>query len=829
MQQLSLNGTWQITQKGGKFLHVGAVPGDVLTSLLEAGKIDDPFYRENETKLQWVGESDWIYQRNFLVPEQLLEEEKVLLKCYGLDTYAKVIINGKTVAKTENMFRSYEWNVKPLLKKGENSITVEFSSVNAPTARQFKKFPIRSRVKEGHPNAYPGFVRKEQCNFGWDWGPILVSSGIWRDIELLGFSTARLGDIEIKQQHSGKAVTLKVNTDLEKSGSSSLGVRTKLLLDGETLVEASSNTKAKKCAQDIKVPSPKLWWPRGMGEQPLYTVLVELLDEDGNVLDTVKKRIGLRTLTLDRHKDQWGESFQFVANGVPFFSKGANWIPVHAMTGSRNPEDVRRLVEDSAAVNMNMIRIWGGGIYEDDSFYEACDEMGICVWQDFMFACVGYPAWDKDFMANVDAEARDNIKRLRHHPSIALWCGNNELEQQVVGIEDCQCGDPMTWKDYKALFDTLLGKAVKDLAPDTDYWPSSPHSPLGDRSDYNNPDCGDAHLWHVWHGLEPFESYRDCHHRFNSEFGFQSFPEPKTVYSYTKKKDRNVTSPVMEAHQRSPIGNTTIMQYMLDWFRVPSNFDNTLWASQILQGMAIKYACEHWRRSMPRGMGTLYWQLNDVWPVASWASIDFFGRWKALHYMARNFFAPLLVSGVEDHNRGTVDVHITSDLLKIHKGNLSWTITSASGKILDKGQKTVNTPKNGNRKVTTLNLSKLREEFSDRNLMVWLKLDAEGQPTSTNLVTFARPKQLELNEKPKITSKIKKEGKDQYAISIKTDSCALWTWIEIDGLDLKLSDNFFHLRPDQVKRISFKADKVKLEKLKKGLKIQSLVDTFRVS
>ena len=827
MNHLSLNGKWQIAQKGGDIQMTGSVPGDMLTHLLAAGKIEDPFYRENELDLQWVGESDWLYERSFTVSQSLLSEDRVLLQCHGLDTLAKVTINGKKIGITDNMFRSWEWDVKKFLKEGDNSIAVEFSSVHGPTQKAFKKHPIRSRIKQGHEDAYPGFVRKEQCNFGWDWGPILISCGIWKDIGLKGFSSARLGDVSFDQNHEGKSVSLKVKTDLDKIEQKSLSLRTTILLDGKSVTEETSSSRSQKVTQEFKIPQPKLWWPNGMGDQPLYEVTVELLNEEGKVIDSTSKRIGLRTLRLDRHKDEWGESFQFVANGVPFFSKGANWIPVHALVGERKAKDIRRLMEDSAEANMNMIRVWGGGIYEDDSFYEACDELGLCVWQDFMFACVGYPAWDKDFMANVEAEARDNVTRLRHHASIALWCGNNELEQQVVGLENPECGDAMNWKDYKALFDKLLGKVVSDLAPNTDYWPSSPHTPYGDRTDYNNPDCGDAHLWHVWHGKQPFESYRDCHHRFNSEFGFQSFPEPRTVKTYTKKKDRNITSPVMEHHQRSGIGNTTIMQYMLDWFRLPSSFEMTLWTSQILQGMAIKYACEHWRRSMPRGMGTLYWQLNDVWPVASWASIDFVGRWKALHYMAKNFFANVLVSGVEDHDKGTVEVHVTSDVLKTMKGKLSWSITTATGKVLEKGDKAVQTPKNGNRKAHTLKLDHLRKSHGDRNLLVWLTFQAEGQPTSTNLVTFARPKQLELSTKPKISTKVEEGKGNSFTVTLKSDTPALWTWIELKGIDAKLSDNFFHLKPGKSTQISFKLEeKKKLSEIKKALKVQSLIDTF---
>ncbi|MFU8781454.1 MAG: glycoside hydrolase family 2 protein, partial [Kiritimatiellia bacterium] len=559
------------------------VPGDVLSDLLAAKLIADPFYRENEDEVQWVGEADWQYRRDFQVPKDLLLASCVMLQCDGLDTLATILINGKKVAGTDNMHRRYEWDVKPLLKSGRNTIQVTFSSVNAYTRERFPENPIRLRVDQGTPNAYPGWVRKEACNFGWDWGPILVTAGIWRSIRLVGYSVGRIDDVEIRQQHANGSVTLATRCTLGVLGEANL--RTKLIVSLHGIIVAQSEASARggKTRHKVDIAKPQLWWPNGMGAQPLYEVRVMLLAEDGEVLDTNVKRVGLRTLRLDRHADEWGESFQFVVNGVPFFAKGANWIPADALPGHRPDAVYRRLLEDSVAVNMNMIRVWGGGVYENDVFYDICDELGLCVWQDFMFACMGYPAWDKAFLASVEAEARDNVRRLRHHACIALWCGNNELEQQGVG-ENPKIH--MQWKDYKRLFDVLLPRVVKQLAADMDYWPCSPHSPHGDRADYNNPSCGDAHLWDVWHGKKPFEWYRTCGHRFNSEFGFQSFPEPKTVYGYTEKGDRNVTTPVMEHHQRSGIGNTTIMQYMLDWFRLPTSFEMTLWASQILQGMA---------------------------------------------------------------------------------------------------------------------------------------------------------------------------------------------------------------------------------------------------
>lgn len=827
MQVFSLDGKWMVMREGDETGVPASVPGDVVADLLREKRIPDPFYRENEKDVQWIGESNWIYERRFNVSAALLREEQVLLQCDGLDTFASVEINGANVASTDNMHRSYAWDVKPLLRAGDNAIRITFKSVNDYTRKRQRQLPIRAQVGEGHPTAYPAWVRKEASNFGWDWGVILVTCGIWRSIRLVGYSVARIEDVSVGQVHEKGRVKLNVACRVSDAAPRQLQVRAAVRYKGKTIAEATGTARRGLMSLELTVEKPDLWWPNGMGAHPLYEVKIELLDGETAVLDTQSKRIGLRTLRLDRHKDEWGESFQFVVNGVPFFAKGANWIPVEAVMGRRTPEMYRSLVQDAADVNMNMLRVWGGGIYEDDCFYDICDELGICVWQDFMFACMAYPSWDKAFMKNVEAEARDNVRRLRHHACIALWCGNNELEQQAVG--QGRRFKLMTWEEYGSLFDKLLGDVSRELTPDTDYWPSSPHSPHGDRANYNNPECGDAHLWDVWHGKKPFEWYRTCGHRFNSEFGFQSFPEPKTVYGYTEKQDRNVTTAVMEHHQRSGIGNTTIMQYMLDWFRLPTSFEMTLWTSQILQGMAIKYACEHWRRSMPRGMGTLYWQLNDVWPVASWSSIDYHGRWKALHYMARHFFAPVLVSGLEDAIKGTVEVHVTSDLLAAAPGTLTWRVTDAAGRKLQAGTKALRTPVNGNRKVVTLKLADVIKTQGKRDILVWLEISVKGQPKATNLVTFARPKHLMLAEKPGITSAVAARKDGSFRVSLKTKHPALWCWLSLDGADARLSDNYVHLCPGRTVVVTVTPSRpLTLAQFKKTLQVHSLVDTYRV-
>jgi len=831
LKKINLGGEWTVKRENGSESFKARVPGDIYGDLVREGKIPDPFYRDNEDSLQWIGESSWIYSRTFNVADEFLACKKIMLFCEGLDTLAVVSINGKIVAETDNMFRTWEWDVKKFLKKGSNSITVKFLSVIPYIDKRQGKFNVpgwgvsRSKLAAaGH-----AWVRKEPCNFGWDWGIKALGCGIWRSVYLAGFDSARILGFRINQEHGKKNVKVKVELEVERMSDNPLVFSASIRLDGKCLSQKILATKGKKTCAELEVENPKLWWPNGMGAHTLYSVSMELRDKNGNILDKASCRIGLRTLELERKKDAWGESFRFRVNGVPFFAKGANWIPADAILSRMTGERYRRLVDDAASANMNMLRVWGGGIYEDDTFYDACDEKGICVWQDFMFSCTNYPAFDRRFMKNVEAEASDNVKRLRHHACLALWCGNNEVETGgLVGPGGWKKGK-MPLGEYKQLFEKLLKNVVMREDGERVYWRGSPASPCGSRRDYNNPACGDSHLWSVWHGKQPFEWYRTCFHRFVSEFGFQSFPEPRTVYSYTEEKDRNITSRIMEHHQRSGIGNTTIIQYMLDWFRLPGSFENTIWLSQILQGMAMKYACEHWRRLMPRCMGTLYWQLNDTWPVASWSSVDYFGRWKALHYMACRFYAPLIVSGIENIEEGTVDIHVTSDLSVSKKVRLEWNVTDLEGTVLLSGSMVKNVPASGNRLVKTLKIKHLLNRCGWRNLLVWLELSSEGKTVSDNLVLFARPKHLDLSENPGIRPEKVSEGKDKFIIGFSAKHPALWCRVELPGTDLRFSDNFFHIRPGKIVAVETEpglVSDITAREIKKKLKIYSLVDTY---
>lgn len=818
MLSLSLNGSWRLCPIGDETPIPASVPGCVHLDLLAAGRLADPFYRDNERLQMWIGETDWRYERTFALDADLLACDRLLLRCHGLDTLATVTVNDRIVGRADNMFRLWEFDLKPAARIGENTIRIDLAAPMPYMRRmEAEKRPLAGWVEPMRISS-GAWIRKQPSNFGWDWGPKLVTSGIWRTIEIVGFHTARLADVAIRQRHDPGAVTLSVHVDLERTAAVPLIAEVTIVRNGQTVSSAVLPFAAGETSASaaLPIPEPALWWVRGLGDQPLYTVRVDLRTADGAPLDRWERQIGLRTLTLERHPDGRGETFYFACNGVPFFAKGANWIPATAYPGQA--VDYGPLIDAAAAAHMNMLRVWGGGVYEDDAFYDLCDRCGIAVWQDFMFACGTYPTDDAAFMANVEAEARDNLRRLRHHPCLALWCGNNEIEQ---GMIDPTWLATLSWEQYSLLFDRLLADLTRELAPETAYWPGSPHKPTGDRADTLNPESGDSHLWAVWHGRQPFEWYHTRTDRFISEFGFQSLPEPATIAEFTLPDDRNLTSYIMEFHQRSAIGNSTIIHYLLDWFRLPASFSGLAWLSQIVQGLAMTYAVEGWRRSMPRTMGALYWQLNDLWPGPSWSSIDWRGRWKALHYLARRFFAPSLVSGVVDPAASTVHIHVTHDGRTPLTGRVRAVITDAAGAPLRTTLLPVTVEPGTSSVVGALDLTADVRARGERDLLIWLDLltdDAtDALPLSEALLLLCRPKHLELR-RPRIETAIARAGANQYDVALTTDAAALYVWI--DAPDAQPADGFFHLRPGTPRTVRVRTDDPT------RLRVRSLVDTY---
>ena len=800
MQKLSLCGAWVLDIPGSAFPRVPAqVPGSVYHDLLTAGEIPDPFYRDNENEALKLMDNDFIYSRSFTVPASLLENDAVVLHCDGLDTLATVTVNGCLVGTAKNMHRTYEFDVKSVLRAGENEISVKFDS---PT-RFIKEAYALSRA-DGSSDAMVGFplIRKAHCMFGWDWGPRLPDAGIWRDISILGVRTARIRDVHVLQLHEAGKVTLEINTHItELTGSADVKVSvtapdgTVLTAEGEKAV--------------IEIEDPALWWPNGLGDQPLYTVTVEL----GDGLDSWSRRIGLRTLTVTRKKDQWGESFSHCVNGVDVFAMGADYIPEDNLLPRVNPERTRRLLEDAKAANMNCVRVWGGGYYPDDFFYDICDELGLLVWQDFMFACAVYNLTE-DFEENIKAEFVDNVRRLRHHASLALWCGNNEMEQFVAQGE--WVSSLRQKADYIKMYEYIIPKILKEEDPQTFYWPASPSSG-GSFDEPQDPNRGDVHYWDVWHGLKPFTDYRNYLFRYVSEFGFQSFPCMQTIEAFTAPEDRNVFSYVMEKHQRNASANGRIVSYLSQMYLYPRELTDLVYASQLLQAQAMQYGVEHWRRNRndSRCMGAVVWQLNDCWPVASWASIDYYGRWKALHYYEKRFFAPVLIScheeGILSQNtnvnaepfdlKKTARLNVSNETLKPFTGKASWALRRPDASVIDSGSFEVNCPA-----MSAVWLP--QQDFSDKATYdcyySYALEDGQGNVVGEGTVLFCAPKHFHFAD-PQLEARI--EG-DEIVVTAKTYARSVEL---MAGPDTLLSDNYFDMNAGtrRVKILRGNADSVK--------------------
>ena len=818
LQRISLNGEWLIDGYQDRQL-TGTVPGCIHTDLLAHELIPDLHFRDNESQMHWVYEQDWTYSRQIELSEEQVQAATLFLRCHGLDTLATISVNGAEVAKTNNMHRTYEFDLKPHARAGSNDISITFHNVLPFLAEHNKihETPSWNLFKDEFKGK--AWIRKMACSFGWDWGPIAPSMGIWRDIEIMCSDHAYITDIALTQDHSENQVDLGCTLQLDQAGEN-LSAELSLSLNGEAVGKTDFNVNGATGQAKISISGPALWWPLDLGEQTLYDLEITLRNQQGDCVDQQHKRIGLRTLDLIRENDDEGQSFTFQVNGQDFFAKGANWVPVHNYLPFITREHYDARLTDAVDAHMNMIRVWGGGIYEDDNFYDLCDEKGILLWQDFMFACSTYPTFDDEFNKNVSAEFSDNVKRLRHHPSIALWCGNNELEQGLVSDE--WNNRSMSWTDYSRIFDDMLPKICADLDPQRSYWPGSPHTPIDDRNNSNDQRSGDCHLWSVWFGNKPFEAQRDWTCRFMSEFGFQSFPEPKTLNGFTDPKDRNLSSYVMDFHQRSGPGNKTIYKYIMDWFLLPKNLDETLWLSQVSQGLCVKYATEHLRRLQPHNMGVLYWQINDIWPCASWASVDYHGRWKALQYMAKQFFAPLLVSILEFEKDWTFGLNISNHHLSQQDVDLEWMITDTSGKILKQGEQRCQVESQANLEAFEINCSDLKDSHEHRDILCWASIKQNGEVISRNFGHICKPKYITLQE-PSIEIDITELEDGRIALTLSSNVPALWTRIENDEQDIRWTDNFINLNGQESVRVeSVHAVTGSVAELSKQIRVSSL-------
>ncbi|MFC4776247.1 glycoside hydrolase family 2 protein [Paenibacillus sp. GCM10023252] len=825
MVKLELNGAWQMRALNEKEWWKAEVPGSVMSDLLREGIIADPYYRDEQYEVFDRFRADYEYERSFHIDPELLAMERLELVCEGLDTIAEIDVNGSLLACTKNMHRTYRFDVRPLLNAGDNRIRIVFRSpVEYVERKQQESYLWAANdnyVVQGYPH-----LRKAHHMFGWDWGPKLPDSGIWRDIYIEGAQHARLKDVYVEQQHdtSGQ-VTVTINTEVEQWGEkegNQLVLQAALTTpNGETQQVSAAAVSDTGCLQ-LVVQKPQLWWPNGLGEQPLYKLEVRLMSGQ-SLIDVKELRIGLRTLTVRNEPDEWGESFEFVVNGRSIFAMGSNYIPEDNIRSKHNRERTERLVQDCVAANFNCIRVWGGGFYPDDYFFDLCDEYGLIVWQDHLFACSEYEM-TAEFTEEIKAEVIDNVKRIRHHASLGIWCGNNEMEWAWVDWKFPKRAKLRT--DYIKQFEILLPQITKEADPNTFYWLASPSSG-GGFDEPNAPHRGDVHYWEVWHGGKPFTEYRQHYFRFCSEFGFQSFPSLKSVEAFTAAGDRNIFTPVMESHQKNEGGNSKILQGVSQHFLYPKDFDSLLYVSQLLQAEAMRYGVEHWRRNRGRCMGSVYWQLNDCWPVASWSSIDYYGRWKALHYSVKRFYAPVLLSAEEEG--AAVKLVVTNDTLQPVNAVLKWELSDIRSVVIQSGETEVQVAALSAQPALELDFrAALPNEAALRQHYVTYKLTAGSEVISDGLTLLARPKHIPL-EDPQLQVTVAEE-EERYVVDVKAEELALFIELSFTELDASLSDNFFHLPGGDTKRIYIAKSGLReaagVQELRGQLKLRSLYDTY---
>ncbi|MDF2541571.1 MAG: beta-mannosidase [Herbinix sp.] len=822
MLLLDLNGKWQMKRVDENDWINAVVPGSVYHDLLQAGKMKDPYDRDNEYEVLELSSYDYEYKKSFMVNKETLSHDVVLLCCEGLDTLCELYINGDLILNANNMHRTYEVDIKNKIWLGMNEIHAIFRSPVEYGLRRNKELYLDSCA-----DAVPGIshYRKAHSMSGWDWGPKLPDMGIWRNISLCGYDYGRLtDDIYITQNHSSEKVDLDVKVCIESWCGEPLGIIVSLTTPEGNVLEQKVVSDLKQQHINFTVSNPKLWWPNHYGDQPLYQLTISLLHHEKEV-DRDTKRIGLRTLFVDRHKDEWGESFYFVINGKSIFSMGGNYIPEDNILARCNRKRTEKLIKSCVEANFNTIRVWGGGYYKEDYFYDLCDEYGLIVWQDHLYACGVYD-FNEEFKENTRLETIDNMRRLRHHASLGLWSGNNELEYAWAYWGWGERFGEKLKNDYIKQFEEFLPPLCKELDPNTSYLVSSPSS-SGYFNDPNNENIGDMHYWDVWHGRKPITEFRKIFPRFMSEFGLQSFPGMKTVESFTLPEDRNIFSYVMESHQKNGTGNEKILYYIGEHFKYPKNFDSLLFCSQLIQAEGIRNGVEHWRRNRGRCMGAIYWQLNDIWPVASWSSIDYYGRWKAVHYAARRFFAPVLVSACEEGTK--VELHVSNDTLNRVTGTLNWKLIDQYGNVLQSNSIDVSIDELTTKEITSMDFGnvldtkqKRRETYLEYSLMV------NGTIVSNGTVLFARAKHFALVD-PHLSAFISEEN-DAFIIEVSCKAYARFVELDLKKDDTIFSDNIFDLTPGNTKRIQMKKEYMSadltLDEVRNQLTVRSLYDTF---
>lgn len=814
--KIDLRGPWLMYELGceEESLQV-QVPVDTHSALLAAGKIPDPYYGKNELDLQWIGQRDWVFIRDFEVTAELLGCRSVVLNCERLDTITEIYINDQLVGQTDNMFLRYRFEVKGLLREGTNQLKIIFRSAarHAQAISQKLPYPIpmsQYPVQSPHNN----LVRKVACHAGWDWGCCLMVAGIYDEIYLHGTSQGRIDYVYTEQTHFSDHCLVDVYVEVDSliAGTVPLEAR---LGDQKVVKQVEVQPGYNRLRVQIPVEQPKLWWPAGYGEQNLYDFTVKIFDE------VVEKRLGLRKLEILNEEDEIGLSFKVRVNGVEVFAKGANWIPADALPARQTPERLDDLFTSAVKANMNMLRVWGGGQYESDRFYQLCDEKGLLVWQDFMFSCATYPA-TPTFLDNVRREVIHQVKRLRDYACIALWCGNNECLGALNWFEPSRKNRDRYLVDYDRLYEGTIGEAVRTTDPTRLYWPSSPCGGPGDYSNNWHEDTrGDMHYWRVWHEGRSFDAYRQVRPRFCSEFGYQSFPSLSTIRSFAPEEELNPTSPIMEHHQRHPRGNSLIVEMMTRYFRIPLDFAQFVYLSQVQQALAIKTAVEYWRRLRPVCMGTLYWQLNDLWPVCSWSSLEYSGKWKLLHYVAKRFYAPVLVTAFEEPT-GEFAVWAVNDQTVPEEGKLVVKILDFAGNTRWEQQLSVELPAGGAQRLAKYDVAELAPRRDEVFALVELQVKGE---ILRNEYFFTEYKRCALKE-PQIELQVE-EQKTAFVVQLTTDFPAFFVSLDPEDILGEFDDNCFTLLPGEKRRLTFTPKQpISLEEFKGHLRLYHLRSTY---
>jgi Beta-galactosidase/beta-glucuronidase len=838
MRAIELNGFWTMRNvKEEKWIEA-RVPGTVIQDLLNAGMAPEPYYRDNENKMAPLLRDNYEYRHEFTVDGDVLSHEVVELCCEGLDTLATIRVNGKVVAKTDNMHRTYRFDMKDFLTEGKNELNVLLES---PLAFAEKA------AKEGKGMSLIGgkgieFLRKAQCMFGWDWGLVLPDQGIWRDIYIEIFDTGRFRDVKVLQKHIEGRVTLNVVTECEQWAAGALEVAVTVTAPDGKILRASAQAVrgGGACGNTIEIPDPQLWWPNGFGAQPLYQVEVALKDGE-RVLDARQMQIGLRTIYLRREEDEWGRSYEFTVNGNPTFIKGSNLVIENAMLGRYSREKTEKMIQSCVAANFNCIRVWGGALFPPDYFYDLCDQYGLILYHDLMFACNFYPT-DEAFIDNVERELTDNIGRIRHHASLGLWCGNNEIEviyslcsgkapsfaevRKILGIPELE---EAFWNkvldEYKKLFYDKIPRLLEHLDPQTSFVNSSPS---GDEPGMvpmlGGSDRGDAHYYLAYDNMAPYTKFRGMQFRFVSEMGFQSYPSIKTIHAFTQPEDRKPYSDVMLKHQKCINGNQTIETYMGRDYKVPEDFERYVYASQMLGGEIMRYCVEHLRRNIGRTMGVITWQLNDCWPAVSWAGLDYYGRWKAQQYYTKRFYAPVLISALDEGEK--IDLLVTNDRLQDVRGIARWRLLTGKSELVEQGEAEITVAACA--AICALHLDfggRLSDENrADRYLAYSFAVDGEAVSEGTAL--FVKPKDFHFID-PSITFTAAEDEKG-FLLTVKSAAFAKAVALDLRAADCIFSDNYFDLTAGEAKKIRIDksniSQKLELNTFRQQLTVISVYD-----